>query len=224
MARILVIAPHPDDDIIGCGGSIALLTAQGHEVVIFYLTSGESGSLEVDPAQLARTREEEARRAGQLLGVREFLFWRQPDGFLHESTEIINQLVRLIRARQFSTVYLPHQQEANRDHATACRIGLEACQRASGPWFKDCGLTPWAVDNILGYEVWTPLHEVTYVEDISSVMDIKLQALQQHHSQVSGFAYDKAIRGLNQYRGITNDRGAFGEAFVIYKTSEVVIR
>ncbi|MGB4018385.1 MAG: PIG-L family deacetylase, partial [Syntrophomonadaceae bacterium] len=70
MARILVLAPHPDDDIIGCGGSIANLTAQGHEVVILYLTSGESGSLEMDPAQLARTREEEARRAGQLLGVR----------------------------------------------------------------------------------------------------------------------------------------------------------
>lgn len=224
MARILVLAPHPDDDIIGCGGSIANLTAQGHEVVILYLTSGESGSLEVDPPQLARTREEEARRAGQLLGVREFLFWRQPDGFLTGSADIINQLVRLIRARQFSTVYLPHQQEANRDHATACRIGLEACQRASGPWFKDCGLTPWSVDNILGYEVWTPLQQVTYVEDISDMMEIKIQALQQHHSQVSVLAYDKAVQGLNQYRGITSGRGAYGEAFVIYKAGEVVIR
>ena len=86
MARILVLAPHPDDDIIGCGGSIARVTAQGHEVIILYFTSGESGSLEVDPPQLARSREDEARLAGHLLGVREFLFWRQPDGFLQEST------------------------------------------------------------------------------------------------------------------------------------------
>lgn len=224
MARILVLAPHPDDDVIGCGGSIARLTAQGHEVVIVYFTSGESGSLEMDPSQLARIREDEARRAGRLLGVKEFVFLRQPDGFLQESAEILNQLVRLIRARQFSTVYLPHQQEANRDHSAASRMGLEACQRAFGPWFKDCGITPWTIDNILGYEVWTPLQKVSYVEDISSNMEIKIQALQQHRSQVSVYAYDEAVRGLNRYRGINSGHKAYGEAFVIYKTAEVVIR
>lgn len=224
MARILVLSPHPDDDIIGCGGSIARLSKEGHEVVVVYLTSGEAGSLEMDSSQLARVREDEARRAGRLLGVREFIFWRQPDGFLQESAEIINQLVRLIRARQFSTVYLPHKQEANRDHAVTFRIGMEACKRAAGPWFKDCGLTPWVVGNILGYEVWTPLQEVAYVEDISSMMEIKIQALQQHHSQLSVYAYDEAIRGLNRYRGINSGQKAYGEAFVIYKAAEVAIK
>lgn len=159
-----------------------------------------------------------------MLGVSEFLFWRQPDGFLQESAEITNQLVRLIRARQFSTVYLPHKQEANRDHAAAYHIGREACNRAAGPWFKDCGITPWTVDNILGYEVWTPLQEVSYVEDISGTMDIKMQALRQHQSQLSVYAYDEAIRGLNRYRGITSGQKAYGEAFVIYKAAEVTIR
>lgn len=224
MARALVLAPHPDDDIIGCGGSIAKLSNQGHEVVVVYFTSGEAGSLEIEPSQLARIREDEARRAGRMLGVSEFLFWRQPDGFLQESAEITNQLVRLIRARQFSTVYLPHKQEANRDHAAAYHIGREACNRAAGPWFKDCGITPWTVDNILGYEVWTPLQEVSYVEDISDTMDIKMQALQQHQSQLSVYAYDEAIRGLNRYRGITSGQKAYGEAFVIYKVAEVTIR
>lgn len=221
MARILVLAPHPDDDIIGCGGSIAHLTQQGHEVVILYLTSGEAGSLEIESSQLARIREDEARRAGRLLGVKEFLFWRQPDGFLQETPELINQLVRLIRARQFSTVYLPHSQEANRDHAAAYRIGIEGCRRASGPWFQDCGLTPWSVSTVLGYEVWTPLKQVNYVQDIADVMELKIQALQQHCSQVSKYAYDEAIRGLNRYRGILCGRGAYGEAFCIYQTAEI---
>jgi len=223
MARILVLAPHPDDDIIGCGGSIALLAQQDHEVVTLYLTSGEAGSLEIDPDQLARIREDEARKAGRLLGVKEFLFWRQPDGFLQESAELINQLVRLIRARQFSTIYLPHSQEAHRDHAVAFSIGINACRRAGGPWFKECGLTPWTVSTILGYEVWTPIQQVNYVQDITGVMELKIQALQQHFSQVSAYDYEDAVRGLNRYRGVTSGRGTYGEAFCIYQTAEICV-
>lgn len=221
MERVLVLAPHPDDDVIGCGGSIANLTAQGHEVTVGYMTSGEAGSLEIEAAQLTRIREDEARRGGRLLGVKEFIFWRQPDGYLQESAEMIIQLVRLIRARQFTTLYLPHHQESNRDHANTFRIGMEACQRSAGPWFSDGGLTPWTIGNVLGYEVWTPLQEATFVENISETIGLKIKALQEHRSQVSAYAYDEAVKGLNRYRGIISGRGNYGEAFRIYRSAEV---
>lgn len=221
MERILVLAPHPDDDVIGCGGSIAKWASQGREVLIAYLTSGEAGSLEIEPVHLARIREDEARRAGRLLGAKEFVFCRQPDGYLQESREIMIQLVRLIRTRRFSGVYLPHHLEANRDHAAAFRIGWEACRRASGPWFKDCGTTPWSVKRVLGYEVWTPLQDIGYVEDITPVIDLKIRSLQEHQSQVASFPYDEAVRALNRYRGIVSGRGEYGEAFHVYQATEV---
>jgi LmbE family N-acetylglucosaminyl deacetylase len=58
--RILVFAPHPDDDILGCGGSMAWHVQQGHQLKVIYLTSGESGSLDFSKDQLAALREQEA--------------------------------------------------------------------------------------------------------------------------------------------------------------------
>lgn len=220
MQKILVLAPHPDDDIIGCGGSIAKWAAQGKEIVIGYLTSGDAGSLEIEPEQLSRIREDEARRAGRLLGVKEFIFWRQPDGFLEDSPEIISPLVRLIRARQFTTLLLPHAQEAHHDHAAAFRIGWEACRRSRGPWYQNCGPVPWKVGLILGYEVWTPLQDVNHAEDITATIDLKMEALQQHRSQIEIIPYDEAARGLNRFRGITSGMGEYAEAFHIYEAAE----
>lgn len=60
MERILVFSPHPDDDIIGCVGSIAKHIQQGDQVSIIYMTSGEAGSLESKPEELIQIREEEA--------------------------------------------------------------------------------------------------------------------------------------------------------------------
>jgi len=76
MEKLLVFAPHPDDDVIGCGGTIANNTAQGNQVTIVYLTSGENGSLAYSPAELSVVREEEATRAASLLGVSDVIFLR----------------------------------------------------------------------------------------------------------------------------------------------------
>ncbi len=220
MERVMVFAPHPDDDIIACGGSIAKHVQKGNAVSIVYISSGEAGSLSYSPEELANIREEEARRAAGVLGVTDLLFLRNPDGYISFDREVLEKMIRLIRSKKPTLVYLPHENEAVRDHQQAYHLAMEACKRASGPWFQACGKEPWSVTRILAYEVWTPLQSFALAEDISDFISIKLTALREHQSQINDIAYDEAIQGLNRYRGITSGVGSYCECFQLMKALE----
>jgi len=211
--KVVVFAPHPDDEVIGCGGTIAAHVQVGDEVVIVYLTSGEAGSLAIPPDELKVVREGEARQGAEILRVNDLIFLRFPDGYLDFSPERICTLVELIRKKKPDVVYLPHAQETPRDHRVTHELAWEAVRRAAGPWFQDCGGEPWPVKYVLAYEVWTPIVSPTYYNDVTPWIDLKLEALRCHASQVSTVAYDEAVKGLNRYRGILSGTGDYCEAF-----------
>jgi LmbE family N-acetylglucosaminyl deacetylase len=114
-------------------------------------------------------------------------------------------------------VFLPHGEEAVRDHRQSCELILEACQRAAGPWFPACG-KPWGGGKIIAYEVWTPLSRYNLTVDISEYMQKKLAALGEHKSQLADIAYAEAVQGLNRYRAVTSGTGQFTECFQLIKT------
>jgi len=211
----MIFSPHPDDDIIGCGGAIAAHVRQGDHVTIVYLTSGEAGSLEVMQDNLQTRREQEAQQAAQCLGVSNLVFLRHPDGYLDFSRELLKSLVSLIREKIPDVVYLPHKHEHPRDHRITHELCMESIRRASGPWFPDCGTTQWNVNHVFAYEVWTPLRSPTFHMDITSFLDCKLKALRCHTSQLAIIPYDEAATCLNRYRGILSGKGHYCESFQI---------
>ncbi|MFH1831192.1 MAG: PIG-L family deacetylase [bacterium] len=208
--KVLVFAPHPDDDIIGCGGSIAKHRKNGHEVSVVYMTSGDAG----DPSQFskkeaARIREQEAINAEQILGVKKMYFLRNHDGALKYDQKNLNKLIDLIRQEQPDIVYVPHCTEAHKDHVVTYKLVVEAVRIAAQEVKKKYS----GVKTIFCYEVWTPLQKVSHSEDISKFMTLKLQALRQHISQLAIRKYDAGVKGLNRYRGVMNGRGKYCEAF-----------
>ncbi|MEN6348909.1 MAG: PIG-L deacetylase family protein [Syntrophomonas sp.] len=217
MYKILVFAPHPDDDLIGCGGSMAKHLQQGNKVSIAYLSSGDAGSLKYTKRKLQQIREKEAGKAAALLGVTDLHFFRMPDGYIEYNHENIIKMVTFIREQKPNWVYLPHGQDAIKDHRATHELVMEACNRAGGPWFQECGREPWTVENILGYEVWTPLQNINHIEDISEFMQVKLDALRLHQSQIEFIRYDDAIEGLDRYRGVMSGKGNYCECFQIIK-------
>lgn len=100
MKKILVFAPHPDDDVIGCGGSIAKHTKQGSKVTVVYMTSGDAGSLNYSKEELAQIREKEARSAAEILGVEDLIFLRNSDGYLEYNKENLVKIIELIRDKK----------------------------------------------------------------------------------------------------------------------------
>jgi len=202
--NVLVIAPHPDDETIGCGGTIYLHARRGDRVSAAFLTSGELG-LKKLPAQQARTiREHEARRAGKILGLAELFFLRHPDWKLCDHVTTADTALRTILKREMPTlIYLPHPSDWHPDHQAAWPIVRTALKRS--------GLR---APKIRAYEVWTQFRIFDEVEDISAVMPRKLRALQAYRSQCD-YDYKRAVLGLNQYRGALAAKTRYAEVFQI---------
>jgi LmbE family N-acetylglucosaminyl deacetylase len=207
--RVLIIAPHPDDESIGCGGAAALHRERGDEVDAVFLTSGELGLRHLPADQARSVREAEARAAAVVLGLRRTAFLRLPDwgcaDAIEQGAALLGPLLSPEAGEESGPglIYVPHPDEDHPDHAAAIAMvrAALASRRPAAPW-------------VLGYEVWTPLSRFDHVEDISPAMDRKLAAVRCHQSQLSSFRYDEAVAGLNRYRGELAARSRFAEVFL----------
>jgi LmbE family N-acetylglucosaminyl deacetylase len=204
--RVLVIAPHPDDEAIGCGGAVCLHRRRGDPVHVVFLTSGERYTKDV-PAETNRClREAEAEQAGRVLDVQGLEFLRLPDLGLSESIDgTADRLRAVLDTRAPDVLYLPHPGESHPDHAAVLPI---VCAALAGLSTLD------RLPELRGYEVWSPLTRYHWVEDVSAVMAQKLRAVRCYRSQLRFFRYDAAVRGLNRYRGILGAGSRYAEAFV----------
>lgn len=203
---VLVIAPHPDDEAIGCGGAVCLHRQRGDPVDVVFLTSGERG-IEGVPAETARSiREAEAEAAGKVLRVGRIDFLRLPDlGLLENVEPAARQLVKVLAGQPPDLIYLPHPEESHPDHEAALPIVRAALAHLG----RDKKLP-----ELRGYEVWSPMTRYGWVEDVSAVFARKLRAVRCYRSQLVGFRYDRAARGLGQYRGVMAAGSRYAEAFL----------
>jgi len=137
--RIVVFAPHPDDETFGCGGTIAKKISEGHEVLIVVMTDGRHAFLHVlgiesdpTPEQLKKIRREELKRAAKHLGVPEnnLIFLDFVDGTLleceHEATEKVIEILSMFGPDE---VYFPHKSDGHSDHRAAYRIVNNSLKR-----------------------------------------------------------------------------------------------
>lgn len=201
--NVLVLTPHPDDEVIGCGGTICKHAARGDRVVAVFLTSGELGLKHLPREKAWQIREAEAKKAARILKLAALEFFRLSDWTLNEHIREAAHLLKPILKRETpKLIYLPHPREWHPDHQAAVPI-LRAAMRGTGM----------PQPELRGYEVWTPLAEHDHVEDITTAMTLKLRALRAHHSQLNEFNYERAVKGLNQFRGALAAKCGFAEVF-----------
>lgn len=203
--RVLVMAPHPDDEAIGCGGAICRHVAQGDLVSAVFLTSGELGLKQMTREKAWAIREREARAAARILGLTRMDFLRQPDWMLGDHlTEAAPALRRVLRAVRPTLVYLPHEAEWHPDHQAVLPLLRQA--------LIDARIR---LPEVLAYEVWTPLAAPDHIIDITRWMPRKLRALRAHRSQLGEFDYVRAVTGLNAFRGALGAKSAYAEAYQV---------
>ena len=194
--RCMVIVAHPDDPEFFCGGTIARWVRQGMEIVYLVLTNGDKGSDEVTmtSGRLAALRQEEQRAAAQILGVEGVIFLGETDGELQATLSLRRQVVREIRRYRphivvcpdpatyyFGSTYVNHP-----DHRAAGQVALEAIfpaarNRMYHPELLAEGLSPHAVREI--YLIGTSYPDCWV--DITDSIDLKIEAIQAHASQVT---------------------------------------
>jgi N-acetylglucosamine malate deacetylase 1 len=204
--RVLVLAPHPDDETIGVGGTLALHAAAGDPIHVVFLTAGTSGDPtgREDKAAYAAKREREARAACARLGVSAVEFWGFPDNFevtANDLAAITPRVRELIDRVAPAVIYAPHPGEQHSDHHVAAVILARALATVSSP------------PPAFGFEVWSA-SQASIVVDVSSVYETKLAALRCYASQLEHTDIERFISGLNAYRAVFLEKGArYGEAF-----------
>jgi len=211
--RILCISPHPDDEVIGCGGTLAMYSANGIETCVVYVVGREP----VLGMPQVYSYLQESVQACEILGVTERIMLECRSRLLQLGSEVLRQLVEALRTFQPEVVYIPHEYEGDRELRLVHEMGIEAVWMASSPHFADCGPVAPPVQAVLGYEVWTPMRSYQLIQDITPYMDTKVAALQAYQSQIEERAYDDAVQGLNRYRAVMAGVGQYAEAFRIYK-------
>jgi LmbE family N-acetylglucosaminyl deacetylase len=210
--KIAVLAPHMDDEVLGCGGTIARHVQAGAEVSVIFLTDGRYGSgataALAEPErgrkqrELVDIRKQEARRAGEILGVKDITFLDAEDGRLSIDSLLPKRLRAILEEEHPHVVYLPFFLENHADHSAASDMLLAAT--TGMPLDFECRC----------YEVWTPLFPNIVVE-IDATIELKKRALACYQSQLADMDYVHTGVGLNAYRSsaIGCKTARFVEAF-----------
>ncbi|MBO4519819.1 MAG: PIG-L family deacetylase [Alphaproteobacteria bacterium] len=181
--RVLVLAPHADDETIGCGG---FLLKYGAQCDVVLLTDGRYGDAEIPPAEMAEIRKKEFEEVMAHYAVRRTQMLNVEDGKLIDRFKDFNTL----EFKEYDYVLMPHPMDFHKDHVAVSCLFKRACQNQ--PFHG----------HIIYYEIWNTLARPTHYIDISDVVEEKKRLINLYRSQVKNIDYASRILGLNHYRGL----------------------
>lgn len=212
--KIVVLAPHNDDEILGAGGTMAKYARQGHEVVVCEVTAGDLAD------EMVQLQKREAIASHELMGVKTH-FMDLPVVGLHEmpSRELNAAFQKHLLELAPDIVFLPHKGDMHIDH----RMAVEACMVALRPvTFPDLRAI-YAYETLSETDWNTPSPDnaflPTFFVDITDEIELKLEAMKCHASQLCDYPHPRsleAMRALAMHRGSTICR-PYAEAFSVIR-------
>jgi len=191
--KVLVIAPHPDDEVLGCGGTIAKHAKQGDEVYLCIVTKAYTPEWS---EEFIKNRPKEIEKANKILGIKKTYFLDYPTVKLDtipqkELNEAISKVVNEVKA---DILYLPHKGDVNKDH----RLVFESALVATRPINHK-------IKKILSYECLSetewgqPIEPFTpnvYV-DISDTIKTKIEAMTAYESEIKPYPHPRSLEMIN---------------------------
>ena len=221
--EILVVAAHPDDEILGCGGTIVKHLQEGDNVHVVILAEGiTSRSENRDRDKQANALSEIAgseESAHKILGTTSLELFDLPDNRMDslDRIDVTKKIEKLIEQYQAEIIYTHHAGDVNIDH----RIIHEAVVTACRPQPGHCVKTLLFFEVASSTEWQTPCSNIAFTPnwfiDISATLDKKLQALEAYESEMRKFPHPRSIEALNhlaKWRGASVGLDA-AEAFML---------
>lgn len=221
--KILIIAAHPDDEVLGCGGTIAKHSKNGDEVNVIILAEGLT-SRDDKRNRDKRIKEllllkKSAKEANKILGVTTLKFFDFPDNRMDsvDLLDVVKVIENYIKQFKPSVIYTHHSGDVNIDHriihdavVTACRpIPKHTVKQLL--FFEVASSTEWQPNN--SYPAFIP----NWFVDISKTLDLKLKALDKYKSEMRDFPHARsleAVEYLSKWRGASVGVGA-AESFIL---------
>lgn len=207
---VIVFAPHPDDEVFGCGGAILSHIAAGIPVHVVIVSDGAFGTEGDKRAEIVSKREDESQKAAAILGYGEPEFWRLPDRGIVYGETLIQRIMEIIQLSTADLIYAPSLLEMHPDHRALAMCVIEAVRR-----------TPTKPQLAL-YEIGVPLHP-NLLLDISDIAQLKMAAMECFVSQNQQQRYDLDIAALNRYRTYTLPANVTAaEAYLLVSADELI--
>lgn len=188
--KILVIAAHPDDELLGCGGVVALHAKNGDQVTSLIVCEGDS----LRYSSLNDRHQSQIFQAADVLGVNDVRSLQFPDQKLETIilTDLIDPILKIVREIKPSIIYCQYGGDANRDH----KILFEAVSVATRPTeeyieavyaFDTASSTEWAYPRTFIPDTWI---------DITSVLDLKILAMSKYVTELRDYPHPRSLKAL----------------------------
>ncbi len=199
--KILVVAAHPDDEVLGCGGTIARLESEGNDVIVLILGEGVTSRFEdreLADISLIDALHSRCRQAVALLGVREVLLCELPDNRF--DTVPLLKIVKMIEAQVSriapDVIYTHHGGDLNIDHRITHQAVLTATRPIQGCPVREIyafeipSSTEWAFNQI------EPAFKPNFFVDISASLSRKIEALSFYDSEARPFPHPRSPEAI----------------------------
>ena len=204
--KILVVAAHPDDEVLGCGGTMARHVEDGDQVHVAFMADGVTSRSDQGDIGGVADRKNRATEACRILGIQPPIFFEFPDNRMDsiELLEVVQTLETLLYKIIPSVVYTNHGGDLNIDHQITHQAVMTACRPQPGASvreiysFEVLSSTDWVFPSAT--RAFTPNRFV----DIGHVLDQKLAALKAYKNEIVEFPHSRsmiAVKALATFRG-----------------------
>ena len=223
MEKILVVAAHPDDELLGLGGTVRRLANAGKEIHAVILAEGITSRSdkrdEADQKELLELKED-AKRAAEIVGYQSIEFCGFPDNRMDEVDllDIIKVVSKYVEKYQPDTIFTHHHGDLNIDHRCTCEAVLTACRPVGD----------YGVKRIYAFETpssteWNYIYEKPFTPnvyfDVTDTLEAKVRGMDCYRSESTVYPHPRsseALRALGKYRG-SNVGFEMAEAFMLLR-------
>ena len=203
--NVLILAPHPDDEVLGCGATIKKLSDEGNQLFVLVLTRGSSKFYSDEKILNVRN---EALQAHKLLGVKQtfFLDFPAPELDTVPLADISREISKVLSDNKINVLYLPHRGDIHNDHRVVFNAGLVAARPVDA----------FTVTEIYAYETLSETEWAapfcddafipTYFVNVENTLITKMEAIKCFKSQLKSFPNPRSvetIEALAKFRGAT---------------------
>lgn len=198
--KILIIAPHADDEVIGCGAAIEHFVKKGVEICVLIVTKESERSIAKHYDYVPEQRIEESYQAKSILGYKELVYFDFPELGLTRDKELQEQyckeLCALVAKLRPDCIFMPNTNEMHPDHKIIGQLShLTLLQGIERNMFK----RPAAM---IIYEIWGPVRMNSYLEISEEAYLKKIKSIHCYKSQMCSVDYEKIIRFIGNCRGL----------------------
>jgi LmbE family N-acetylglucosaminyl deacetylase len=199
MRKVLSIVAHPDDEVLGCGGTIARLSKKGNEIYVLILGEGITSRDDIRDKQKRKSEilalRRQAEEANKLLGIKKIFFYDFPDNRFDTVPflDIVKVIEKIKNQIKPEIIFTHYEKDLNIDH----QITYKAVITAARPLEEE------TVKEIYSFEIpssteWTyPLSfSPNMFYDISETIDVKIKALKEYKSELKKYPYPRSLEGV----------------------------